>query len=111
MKQRINLKTLLVLLLFIFFANMISAQQKNGNKQPAYLTSDNLTDAVRNSIYNIISDSDFRSKSYISTFTVLKIEIDDNGGITSINFSDGVDTLFAGTFLNRPIIKPLLLNM
>lgn len=98
-----------MLLLFTYVgasATKAYAQQsdKKGIDKPVlHYTSyaDSLLTEFINTVYNSIYDSNFRSKSYIPTFTVLKVDIDNTGKVTGVNFSDSADTLFLKAFSQR----------
>ena len=86
------------MLTFFLFASITNAQQNKRDVSPA----DSLINEFKNSIYNSIYNPVFWSKSYVPTFTVLKIDIDARGKVQDVRFSDSADTLFVKAFLNRP---------
>ncbi len=65
----------------------------------------NLINKFKKSVQQSLANRDFNSKCYMSTFTVLKIDIDNRGEIKDLNFSDNVDTLFSKSFFLRHTYK------
>ena len=87
------------------FVITAKAQQKNVIEKPLSVNTsytDSLLVEFENSIYTSFYTPKFWSKNTLPTFTVLKIDIDKNGNVTGIRFSDSADTAFVNAFLQRP---------
>lgn len=96
-----NFKVTVILAVSLLFYDKVNAQRKGVTEKPSSAQtsfSDSLGNAFRNSVYRSINKTIFWSKSYVSTYTMLKIDIDKYGKVKSLRFSDSGDTLFVKAF-------------
>jgi hypothetical protein len=66
-----------------------------------YTYADSLINEYKNSVYECYHNPGFWSKNNKPVFTIIKIEIDKNGDIKDIRFSDSADPLFVNAYLKR----------
>ena len=89
-----------LLIIGIYFSKDLSAQVI----QPSELVNPTTEQGILNKILNEIYYT-YYSPSYmgnkISVFTILKINVSQNGEITDISFSDNTDTGFKNAYLNN----------
>ena len=93
--------TILSLAALTLVSSNVKAQDKMlGEGKYKHTVSDSLLTEFSNAVYNT-----FYTPSYMSTttptFAVLKIEIDKNGKVADIRFSDSADSTFVKAFDNR----------
>jgi hypothetical protein len=101
-----SFNSIVIILLFTLFTKLAYSQQNNNKlitKAPFSSVSytDSLINEFKSELYNCLDQSGIRSKIVNPTFTVLKIDIDKNGKLTDIKFSDSADTLFIKTYMGR----------
>lgn len=99
------LKTSVILFVTLLFANCLKAQIKadlrysqKRVKQPAQ---DSLFNQFRNTIYNTFYNPVYMSNT-TTTSTLLKVDINWEGKVTDISFSDSADSIFVKAFNNHP---------
>ncbi|MET3611343.1 hypothetical protein [Mucilaginibacter rubeus] len=95
------LKSIAVLISFCVGINTVKAQDKMlGEGKYKHTLSDSLLTEFSGTVYN-----SFYNPSYMSTttptFAVLKIDIDKNGKVVDMRFSDSADSTFVRAFDNR----------
>jgi hypothetical protein len=108
--MKIKSKVLFAIGISCLFARPVIAQQKEKYSAIAiekpllihYSKADSLINEFENSVYECIHDPKFWAKSYVPTFTILKIDIDGMGKVKDIRFSDSADSLFVKAYLNKP---------
>ena len=64
-------------------------------------TADSLLTGIDNAIYYSYYNPGFWSKATKPIFTILKIDIDKEGHVGTIRYSDSADSLFANTYLKK----------
>lgn len=98
----IKMKKLHFIIALILFAGIANAQQNEKHLLVRISYTDSLINEFENSIYESFYNPVFWSKTPNPTFTVLKIDIDKEGKVKDVRFSDSADTLFVNAFLRRP---------
>lgn len=96
------LNNLIILSIFLFGANGAVAQTTQAKDfiLPKQSYTDSLYAIICNPIYNSFYNPSYMS-STTPTFTMLKIDIDKNGKVTDIRFSDSADSTFVNAYVNR----------
>jgi len=99
MKQII--KTLVILFVSLLLLKSANAQLKLGYKPKAkQLPEDSLFNQFRNTVYNSFYNPVYMANT-TPVSTMMKIDIDWQGKVTSINFSDSADSIFVKAFKNH----------
>ena len=92
---------IIILIMSFFWMNCLKAQEKNQNLDHFnQKTADSLFTEISSTIYDSFYTSSYMSTTN-STFTVLKIDINKQGKVTGINFSDSADSTFVKAYTNR----------
>ncbi len=93
---------MLATMLFTLACQDVNAQKATKHLlSSSQLSNDKSINQFRNVIYNTIYNPEFWSKSFMPSFAVLKVDINEPGHVTDIRFSDSADTLFVKQFEMR----------
>lgn len=100
------INSILATVLFVLVCQSINAQNVKDRPLPSsQLSNDKSINQFLNIIYNTIYTPKFWSKSFMPSFSVLKIDINASGQVTDIRFSDSADTLFVKQFEMRKTVR------
>jgi hypothetical protein len=98
--MKISFKIIILIMSFSWM-NCLMAQEKNQNMERFnQKAADSLFTEISNTIYDSFYTSSYMSTTN-STFTVLKIDINKQGKVTGINFSDSANSTFVKAYTNR----------
>lgn len=106
MRKIRNIKIVQYAFALLLLVNVANAQQQKKAiiQPPSAHTSyvDSLLNEFRGTVYNSFNNPVFWAKSQTPVFTFLRVDIDKNGKVKNIRFSDSADTLFVAAFSHRP---------
>jgi hypothetical protein len=102
--MKLILKIPTFLFLTFLFANCLKAQMKrayNFNAKIHQSMEDSLLNQFQNTIYNTFYNPEYMSNN-TPIATMMKVDINWEGKVTSISFSDSADSIFVRAFKNHP---------